>query len=191
MLNFFRQLFMGYPFIKTIDPLTVLGIGSAVAGGLGSIFGTGSKQEIPPELREIYNLLLQRSKEGLSTETENLILRQLKTQIGEEAGALGALTESRLTRGGAGMGVKQTALDRINTQRLRSVGEGVTKVGIMDEESKQNALRMLSYIVPEFSKYRESYGEGFADLLQGGLSYLLNKPGKNKSPISTGDYGFG
>jgi hypothetical protein len=160
-------------------PAILAGIGTGI-GALGSLFGTGSKTEIPPELREIYNLLMQQSQEGLSDRTVDMLLRRAKTGLGNEAGALGAMTEARLTRQGAGTGVKQSALSRINEQRLRGIGDVTTQVGLADEEAKQAALRQLAQLAPMFGdpNFKSQYGQGFADLLQGGLSYLLNQPGK-------------
>lgn len=166
-------------------------------GALGSLFGSGSKTEIPPELREIWQMLMQQSKEGLSDRTVDMLLQRAKTGLGNEAGALGALTQQRLTRQGAGTGVQQTALNRINQGRLLGIGEATTSVGLADEEAKQQALRMLSQLAPMFGdpNFKSQYGQGFQQLFGSGLNYLLNRPGGNNQPaptsgfLNTYDYG--
>lgn len=156
-----------------------IALGATGVGLIGSLFGSGSEVEIPPELREVYQMLLTRSQEGLSNEAVDAMIRRAKTSLGEEAGALGALTESRLTRAGAGEGVKNTALQRINKERLGAIGEASISADLADEEAKQRALSQLSQLAPLFGskEFKSTHGEGFANLLQGGLSYLLNKPG--------------
>lgn len=163
------------------DPLTLLSIGSTAIGALGSLFGTGSKQEIPEELRQVYDLLMTRYRQGISPEAENAYLTRAKTNLGNEAGALGALTESRLTRAGAGTGVREAALNRINTSRLRGIGEATTNLAAMDEAAKAEALNQLRTLAPIFGspEFKSQYGDGFSQLLQGGLNYLINKPQEN------------
>jgi len=158
-------------------PAVLAGV-SAGIGAIGSLFGSGSKQEIPPELREVYNLLMQQYRQGLSDKTVAELTGRAKTQIGNEAGALGALTQSRLTRAGAGTGVQQAALNRINTGRLRGIGEAVTQINLEDERQKQIALQELSRLAPLFgsSEFNSQYGQGFSTLFGAGLNYLLNKP---------------
>jgi hypothetical protein len=169
-----------------------LAIGSTIAGGIGSIFGSGTKTEIPPELREVYNLLLSRYREGISPEAESAFLRRTKASLGEEAGALGALTEGRLTRAGAGTGVQEAALGRINKQRLRGIGEATTRLTEMDEAAKIQALNQLRSLAPVFGspEFKSQYGQGFADLLQGGLSYILNRPGAGGGTPGTQNIGI-
>jgi len=174
------------------DPLTLLSVGSTAIGALGSLFGSGSKQEIPPELREVYNLLMNQYREGLSDKTVAELTGRAKRQIGNEAGALGALTESRLTRAGAGTGVKQAALNRINTGRLRGIGEATTQINLADEEAKMRALEQLRTLAPIFGspEFTKQYGEGFSQLFGAGLNFLLNKPGGDKNNTSTQDIGY-
>lgn len=175
------------------DPLELLGIGSTIVGGLGSLFGSGTKTEIPPELREVYNLLMNRYQEGISPEAESAFLRRTKTNLGNEAGALGALTQGRLTRAGAGTGVQEAALERINKQRLAGIGEATTRLAEMDEATKVQALNQLRSLAPIFGspEFKSQYGQGFSDLLQGGLSYLLNKPGGQGGTPASGTQNIG
>lgn len=164
-----------------IDPLTAISIGSTIIGGLGSIFGSGTKTNIPPEVRKIYDMLLQRSQEGLSDEAVNLMLQRIKTNLGNEAGALGSLSQSRLARAGAGTGVQEAALSRINSQRLRGIGEGVSNVLLADEQEKARALQALTSLAPTFGDFTVPTGQGFADLFGSGLAFLLNRPDQNKN----------
>ncbi len=175
-----------------MDPLTMLGIGSSVIGGIGSLFGSGKKTEIPRELRDVYNMLLQRSQEGLSDRSVDLLLQRAKTGLGQEAGALGALTQSRLTRQGAGLGVQNAALNRINTERLRGIGEATIQTGLADEQAKERALAMLPQLASMFAdpNLKSSYGGGFTDLFQSGLNLLLNRPGSKGGGKGSGGSGF-
>jgi hypothetical protein len=174
------------------DPLTLLGIGSTVVGGLGSLFGSGSKTEIPPELQQVYDMVLKQAQEGLSDEAVNAMIMRAKTGLGQEAGALGALTESRLTRAGAGTGVQQAALNRINKQRLLGIGEATTSAMLADEEAKQRGLQQLGQLAPLFGEFTTETGQGFADLFGSGLGFLLNRPqgiqqlGQGQNPIQQG-----
>jgi hypothetical protein len=166
------------------DPLTLLELRHCL-GGLGSLFSSGSYRDTP-ELRRIYELLMQQSQQGLSDRTVDLLLQRTKRGLGEEAGALGALTESRLTRQGAGTGVQQSALNRINQGRLRGIGEATTQVGLADEEAKQRALAQLAQLAPMFGEYNVPYGEGFSQLFGSGLNYLLNRPRQNQGQPQQG-----
>lgn len=172
------------------DPITLLALGSTIGGGLGSLFGSGSKREIPPELQEVWDLLMKQSQEGLSDRAVDLILQRTKRGLGAEAGALGSLTESRLTRAGAGTGVQQAALGRINKQRLLGIGEATTSVGLADEEAKQRALRQLAQLAPEFGQYTTETGEGFSQLFGAGLGFLLNRPGTGTEETGTTNIGY-
>jgi hypothetical protein len=105
---------------------------------------------------------------------------------------LGALTEGRLTRAGAGTGVQEAALGRINKQRLRGIGEATTRLTEMDEAAKIQALNQLRSLAPVFGspEFKSQYGQGFADLLQGGLSYILNRPGAGGGTPGTQNIGI-
>lgn len=175
-----------------MDPLTALSIGSSIIGGIGSLFGSGEKQTVPPELREIYSLLMQQYRQGLSPLAESRMLQRVKTNLGEEAGALGSLTQARLTRAGAGTGVQQTALNRVNQQRLLGIGKAATDIGIMDEEVKLRALEQLRTLAPMFGseEFKSQYGQGFQELFGAGLNYLLNRPRNNQQQATVTNRGI-
>jgi hypothetical protein len=162
-----------------------LAIGATILGGIGSIFGSGSKREIPPELQAVYDMVMKQAKEGLSDEAIDAILRRTKTGLGQEAGALSSLTESRLTRSGAGVGVKEAALRRIDKERLRGIGEATTDTLLADEEAKQRALAQLQQLAPLFGDFTTETGQGFADLFGSGLGFLLNRPQQGNQPPQT------
>jgi len=162
-------------------PGIIAGVATGI-GALGSLFGSGSKTEIPPELRKIYKMLLERSQQGLSDQAVSQMLQRAKIGLGNEAGALSSLTQSRLTRAGAGTGVQQTALNRINAERLKGIGSATIDVGLADEQAKQQAMMALAQIAPMFGseEFKSFYGSGFADLFGAGLNYFLNRPEKKK-----------
>jgi hypothetical protein len=133
-----------------------LAIGATILGGIGSIFGSGSKREIPPELQAVYDMVMKQAKEGLSDEAIDAILRRTKTGLGQEAGALSSLTESRLTRSGAGVGVKEAALRRIDKERLRGIGEATTDTLLAWHNF--NSLRLYSVTLrPKLGRALQTY----------------------------------
>jgi len=160
---------------------TAISAASMAIGALGSFFGGGQKTNLPPEIQKIMDLLERRATEGLSTEEENLLSQQLNRRLGSEFGALSSLTQSRLSRLGAGIGVQEAAISALNRQRLSAIGEGTTNIGLMDQQAKTSALSQLNSfaggVVPQFTR---DTGQGFNQLFGFGLQGLLESQRRNR-----------
>lgn len=160
------------------DPLTIIGGASTVIGALGTLFG-GQKTDMPPELRKLFDMLELQAQQGLSPEEEFALQRRLDARLSSEAGALGAATESRLTRAGAGTGVIQSALAELNTSRLGVLGQGLTDITVLDEQAKRNAVSQIAGLTPAIMGSTRDTSAGFQQLFGFGLNALL-EPGRNR-----------
>lgn len=156
----------------------IIGGASTLIGALGTIFG-GQKTDMPPELRELFDMLELQAEQGLSPEEEFALQRRLDARLSSEAGALGAATESRLTRAGAGTGVIQSALAELNTSRLGALGQGLTDISLMNEQAKRNAVSQIAGLAPTIGQFTRDTSAGFQQLLGFGLNTLL-EPGRQK-----------
>ncbi len=168
---------MGFPFLPAIATGT---------GLLGTLFGGGTRTEIPRELQELLPVLRQRATEGFGADTQGLLSQNLNRRVGNEFGALGAITESRIARQGGGAAAQNVAANRLNTSRLGAIGEGVTNIGLANEQSKTEALRLLAGLTPQIGNFQQQRGLGFAQLFGTGLQGLFqsNLFSDDKQPIN-------
>lgn len=165
-----------------IDPITGIAIGSTVVGALGSLFGSGTSSDIPPEFMEVFNLLKKQAQEGFGQGALQGMQQQLNQQLGNEFGALGALTEQRIARQGGGAGVQNAALSRLDSSRLNAKSTGMAQLSIANEQAKFGALGALGQLAPQFANFQQDRGQGYANLFGAGLNMLMRGQG-NKQAI--------
>lgn len=158
-----------------MDPLTALSIGSTVIGGLGSLFGSGTKSNVPPEFQQVFDLLMRQSQEGFGANTMQAMQQQLNSQIGNEFGALSALTEQRIARQGGGAGVQNAALNRLNSAQLNAKGTSMAQLSIANQQAKFGASGALAQLAPQFGNFQQDTGAGFGQLFGAGLNLLLQQ----------------
>lgn len=166
---------MPAPLILGMTIPEAIGVGSTLLGGLGTLFGGGQKTELPPQLQQIFRLLEKRAGEGLSDEEESLLTQRLKGNLSSEFGALSSMMRANLQRSGAGVGVQQAAASDLNSKRLNALGEGITNIGIMDQQARSSALSQLAGLSGQLGQYTRQTGQGYQELLGFGINQLLEK----------------
>lgn len=162
-------------------PGIISGVATGI-GALGTLFGSGQKrvetQPVPQQVLDIFEMLQSRATQGIGVETRKALGEMLNRRIGNEFGALTALTRQRLGRQGASAGTMNAALSRVGAQRGEALGQGLLGIAGLDEQAKQSALSAMPTLAPFLRPGYETvnYGGGFADLFGQGL-YGLTRPG--------------
>lgn len=161
-----------------MEPLTALQLGATAIGGLNTLFGSKDKaQAIHPEVQRMMKLFQMnyQNPRGINSVVMDQMKQKLKATLGNEAGALSALTASRINQQGGGAAAQNAAQSRLNSQRLNALGAGLTEIDVANENVKlgqsRNALSALTSIMPNLGF--EQQGQGYANLFAMGLDGLL------------------
>ncbi len=145
-----------------MDPLMMLNIASMGGGILGSIFGGGGDEQ-----EEIYNMLLQRSQQGIDPKLLERMRRRATGAVGSEFSGLSAQAQSRLRRQNAPIVKQEQILEKLNVRRAGAKSEALTSIDALNEQVKSQALGQLGGFGAGFNT-----GQGYGDLIGAGLGGL-------------------
>lgn len=149
-----------------------IGIGSSIVGAIGSLFG-GQKTDLPPQLKRAFDLLERQAEEGLSPEEEFALQQRLERRLSNEQLGITGAAESAITRQGGGVGVTGALAQEIAGQRFRAIGQGLSDITALDEQSKRSAVGQIGALSGSVGQFTRDTGEGFGQLLGFGLNTLL------------------
>lgn len=159
-----------------IDPLTI-GLAEAGVGLLGSLFFT-EDEELSPEQRQAYDLLLQRTR-GMSPELLAALRRRVMGAVGSEFSGLSMQALNRLRRQGAPIAKQEEVLDKLSVRRAGARSDALTGVDALNEQMKQQAIMALSQFTSGFPT-QPATGQAFGDLLGAGLGNVYQSLGQDE-----------
>jgi len=177
------------------NPLDLLNPAAIGFGILGSIFGGGGDEQ-----EEIYNMLLQRSRQGIDPKLLERMRRRAMGAIGSEFEGLSAQAQSRLRRQNAPIVKQEQILEKLATRRAGAKSEALTSIDALNEQIKSQALGQLGGFGAGFNT-----GQGYGDLIGAGLGGLqqslaqdeyfeqlrkIMQPGRREMPQSLGTLPF-
>lgn len=157
------------------DPLTWLAIGSSVLGGLGSLFGSGTKS-VPMSgsqkmiMRELYRLYRQ----GIDPKLLQQMYGNVRTALGTEGTALRQSALERLQRQGTPTLAREQVMSDIGGRQEQAIGQAISDIDWQNQQMRMGALQQMAGLAGQQGTYQT--GQGYGQLMGAGLNYLLNKP---------------
>ena len=145
----------------------------SIIGAAGTFLDGGQETNLPPELKNLMDMLRKRSEEGLGNLDE--LKGNLTQRLGNEFEALSSLTNQNLTKSGAGVGVQNAVRSELSGERFNALGQGFTNLDVANEGAKESALSQLGQLqglVPSFTRDKS---QGYSDLFGSGFNLLLEQ----------------
>ena len=154
-----------------MDPLTAIYLGTTLASGIGSLFGS-KENELNPETKRTIEMLRKRYSQGIDPKILMQMRQRLKGSIGNQAlSDISSMRGSLARQGLADSAVENVARGKIGSQRMQAIGEGMAGIDIANEEMKLNALKELSSLTGNLPLINR--GEGYQQLFGAGVSGLM------------------
>lgn len=175
-----------------MDPMSLLSLGSAGVGLIGSLFGsregpTQEYQDMMDFLRSEYT-----GAQGISPEILEQMRRRFKMGLSNEALAGASQLRQTVERTGAGGAAERAGEGRLQSAKLQALGQGFMQADIASEQIRQQqrnqALSAMARLAGMYPAQEET-GDIFGQLLGLGIYGLQeygmpgfgggNEPGKS------------
>jgi len=151
-----------------MDPLTILQIGSTIAGGIGSLFGGGSNK-----YDKLIDDILSGKVGGIPDNVKNELSESFRRNITSASATQRARTgEDFNARGLTSSGLLSNAYADINKNELQSISDADLSIMMQDINSRN---QMLMQVIGKGNPYGgnqdawgQMFGLGLGSLLSGG-----------------------
>lgn len=157
------------------EPLTVLAGAGALAGGLGSLFGSGQETLLPGEFQDLLNITRRRSTFGIDNDTESALRTAGRGQIENEFEALTSSLSRSLRRTGLAPGSVSRGQRELLSRRMQALDALEGRIAELDERARASAISTLPAFAAQIAGYTRDTGGGSGALFGESLKLLFNQ----------------